>query len=346
MKKCVCKLLWAVFFITIVSINPSRIFSQKLSDTLIVKGKEWVLTGKVLTYDNRIVSFKPRGYSKVRDVKRSMIEEIRFSDGMVISFIKKEKEIIDEPVETAADSNIILPQLAVEKKEVFITNLFDDFILYLSSGELVKLYGIKHIEMMDSKRPPEYIKYQTDLYILQNIGGRLVSIEEVNRKEPVNEVFIYAENGENFNKKMIADGYAKPVPNTEFYVSETVGMYESAKENKLGIWGTEGIDLRVIARKAAEENVQTEEEETGTSGNPMMNLLQNVMGKFKIPGLDIKPEDLRVQGNMPNTYTESLKILGLDTVKSFPKASMKDIMKSEGLKYLDQKKEMGKGRKK
>lgn len=348
MKKSSCKSLLPVLLAVFILINPSRLFSQNTADTLIVKGKEWVLTGKVLTYDDRIVSFKPSGYSKVRDVKRSMLEEIRFADGKVVSFIKKVEEIVDKPeVAAVPDTNKIEIKPVNEKKEVFVTNIFDDFILYLSSGELVQLYGLKHIEMMDSKRPPEYIKYQTDLYVLQNIGGRIVRVEEVNRKEPINEVNIYIDNDVNFNKKIIADGYAKPEPESEFYISDIIDSFESARENKLGIWGAEGIDLNLLARQAAAQNVQTEEEEDSeTTGNPMMNLLQNVMGKFKIPGLNISADDFRVKGNMPNTYTESLKYLGLDKVKDLPQSTMKDIMKAEGIKGPDQKKGMGKGKKK
>jgi len=320
-----------------------NVLGQTGIDTLIVKDRDWKIIGEILVYDDNTVTFRPIGFSKIRTINITSLKEIRFHDGSVQCFVKNEfKENLkqnDSFKQSKRDSVNAKPDSS-KKENLFVTDIFDDFMLLLSNGEPVKLHGLKQIDLMDSKKPPEYIRNQTYLYIVENLGGRLIELEYIDEEAPIKEVIIYSD-GENFNEKAIRDGYARPQKGSIFYEDDYLIAAEKARKNARGIWGKEGIDLIELTREVV-DNIQTDSEQSESSSlnanNPFMDLFQNIAGKLFTTSK--KMEGAPGEG-VVNQYTQSLKILGLDSVKNLPQSTLKDIMKKHNLEYPEetQKKE-------
>ena len=155
------------FTIILALLIPALTFTQTEIDTIVVKSNNWEIYGTVLAYDDNTLSFKPLGISKVKEIKNVLVREIRFYNGEVRNFDKKPEVILPAVVEKQADTSKTEEEIPITgSPDIIITDILDDFLLFLSSGELVRLYGLKEISLMDSRKPPKYISYQTYLYLI------------------------------------------------------------------------------------------------------------------------------------------------------------------------------------
>ena len=321
------------FTIILALLIPVLSFTQTEIDTIVVKSTNWEIYGTVLAYDNNTFSFKPLGISKVKEIKNVLVREIRFYNGEVRNFDKKPEVILPAVVEKQADTSKTEEEIPITgSPDIIITDILDDFLLFLSSGELVRLYGLKEISLMDSRKPPKYISYQTYLYLIDKLGwGRKVRLEEADEIDGLKNIILYTPEGENFNEKIIEDGFAMPDETSRMSTEENIERLNSAIAGDKGIWGQEGLDIRLLAKRAAEARKPQEEEETGSEGGGMMlNMINKLTKAFNLPKLDAS--NMRVQEGMKTSYTESLKMLGIDENSERPQSSLGDIMKKNNLK--------------
>ncbi|MFC1726456.1 hypothetical protein ACFL4T_12590 [candidate division KSB1 bacterium] len=327
----------------LILLLSAAVFPQTEIDTVVIKSTNWEIYGTVMAYDDNTLSFKPLGISKVKEIKNILIREVRFFNGVVRNFLEKTKEKL--PVEVVSKPDTTKAEVVEERgsQDIIITDILDDFLLYLNTGELVRLYGLTEISLMDSRKPPRYISYQTYLYLIDKLGwGRKIRIEDAGEINGLKNIMLYTAEGDNFNEKIIEEGYAVPDEKSGLNTDENIEKMKSAIAGDKGIWGQEGLDINTLARKAAETAKPQEEEEAGGDGGGMMlNMINKLTDMFNLPKLDASA--LRVQDGMNTSYSESLKMLGIDST-SRTQSTMKDLMKKSGLNAPDEKGKMNRKR--
>lgn len=167
--------------------------------------------------------------------------------GIIAGTVKKEEIFEALGIETSTKTSSKTSSAIAGEYEVLSVTDGDTFeINYNGNGTKtkVRLIGVDTPESVhpDSKKNNEYGK-QASNYTKSLLEGKTVKLEfDVSPTDKYGRLlaYVYLENGEMLNEKLLKKGYAQVAtypPNVK-YVEKFEALQKEARENKIGFWNT------------------------------------------------------------------------------------------------------------
>lgn len=165
--------------------------------------------------------------------------------GIIAGTVKKEEIFEALGIETSTKTSSQKSSAIVGEYEVVSVTDGDTFqINYNGTKTKVRLIGVDTPESVhpDSKKNNEYGK-QASNYTKSLLEGKTVKLEfDVLPTDKYGRLlaYVYLENGEMLNEKLLKEGYAQVAtypPNVK-YVENFKSIQKEARENKVGFWAT------------------------------------------------------------------------------------------------------------
>lgn len=163
--------------------------------------------------------------------------------GIIAGTVKKEEIFEALGIETSTKTSSKTSSVIAGEYEVLSVTDGDTFeINYNGTKEKVRLIGVDTPESVhpDSKKNNEYGKKASN-YTKSLLEGKTVKLEfDVSPTDKYGRLlaYIYLENGEMLNEKLLKEGYAQVAtypPNVK-YVENFKALQKEARENKVGFW--------------------------------------------------------------------------------------------------------------
>ena len=113
--------------------------------------------------------------------------------------------------------------------------------LGLNRRERVRLIGVDAPETVHPSREEEPYGREASDFTKNNLEGKYVYLDfDIELRDRYGRVlaYVYTENGEHFNARLVKEGYGIAYLNYEFKYMDEFSRYESeAKRKRLGLWG-------------------------------------------------------------------------------------------------------------
>lgn len=163
--------------------------------------------------------------------------------GIIAGTVKKEEIFEALGIETSTKTSRETTSVIAGEYEVVSVTDGDTFqINYNGAKTKVRLIGVDTPESVhpDSKKNNEYGK-QASNYTKSLLEGKTVKLEfDVSPTDKYGRLlaYVYLENGEMLNEKLLKEGYAQVAtypPNVK-YVEKFEALQKEARENKVGFW--------------------------------------------------------------------------------------------------------------
>lgn len=173
----------------------------------------------------------------------TLIALIILIPGIIAGTVKKEEIFEALGIETATRTSKKATSAIEGEYEVISVTDGDTFeINYNGTKEKVRLIGVDTPESVhpNSKKNNEYGK-QASNYTKNLLEEKIVKLEfDVSPRDKYGRLlaYVYLENGEMLNEKLLKEGYAQVAtypPNVK-YVENFKDIQKEARENKVGFW--------------------------------------------------------------------------------------------------------------
>ncbi len=209
--------------------------------------------------------------SKIKDSAVQLIpasqEENRFTESYIdqagLYFDNEAKDSVIEPAfNNQKESNVSEPLIPLKSPEpradlYKITKIVDgDTIAVDIAGktETIRLIGINTPEIVDPGKPAECFGKEASNKAKETLTGKSVKLEADSaqgERDKYNRLlrYIFLEDGTNFNKMMISDGFAYEYTyNIPYeYQDEFKQAEKEARESKRGLWAPNACDSQISA---------------------------------------------------------------------------------------------------
>lgn len=178
----------------------------------------------------------------------TLIALIILIPGIIAGTVKKEEIFEALGIETVTKtSKKETSAIEGEYEVIFVTDGDTFEINYNGTKEKVRLIGVDTPESVhpNSKKNNEYGK-QASNYTKNLLEGKTVKLEfDVSPRDKYGRLlaYVYLENGEMLNEKLLKEGYAQIAtypPNVK-YVENFKAIQKEARENKIGFWAKDAF---------------------------------------------------------------------------------------------------------
>ena len=160
----------------------------------------------------------------------------------VIAPINQDQEVQNQDVPQTQSQE----QAQESKKLYSVSNVVDGDTLAVNidgKQEVLRLIGINTPETVDPRKPVECFGAEASAKAKEILTGKQVSLEADKTQSERDKYgrllrYVYLEDGTNFNKSMIEQGYAYEYTyNTPYkYQADFKAAQQQSKDNKMGLW--------------------------------------------------------------------------------------------------------------
>jgi micrococcal nuclease len=148
---------------------------------------------------------------------------------------------------TATPNQTPIPTKSIQKEFYKVIKVIDGDTINVSingKSETIRLIGIDSPETVDPRKPVQCFGIEASNKAKEVLTGKNVSLEADStqgERDKYNRLlrYIFLEDGTNFNKLMISEGYAHEYTyqsNPYKYQEDFINAEKSAEENKRGLW--------------------------------------------------------------------------------------------------------------